>query len=140
MTRLTAALAVPLLALAACSGGDAEKKQADAPPVAVADERLPDGFTLYQGRQGAAEVQESSPQTGGKIITFSVNAPAEQIIRHYEREAEAAGLTYAGRLNAGEILSWEGRREGEGSPRTFGVTVLRKSEFSNVTLMFDVTQ
>ena len=139
MTRLTALFAVPLLALAACSGGEAEKK-ADAPPVAVADERLPDGFTLYQGRQGAAEVQESSPPTGGKIVTFSVNAPAEQIVRHYEREAEAAGLTYAGRLNAGEILSWEGRREGEGSPRTFGVTVLRKSEFSNVTLMFDVTQ
>jgi hypothetical protein len=139
MNRLTALFALPLFALAACSGGEAEKK-ADVPPVAVADERLPDGFTLYQGQQGAIEVQESSPPTGGKIITFSVNAPAEQIVRHYEREAEAAGLAYAGRLNAGEILSWEGRREGEGSPRTFGVTALRKSEYSNVTLMFDVTQ
>jgi hypothetical protein len=139
MTRLLAVVAVPLFALAACSGGEVEK-QADARPVAVADERLPDGFTLYQVQQDALEVQESSPPTGGKIITFSVIAPAEQILRHYEREAEAAGLAYAGRLNAGEILSWEGRREGEGTPRTFGVTVLRKSEYSNVTLMFDVTQ
>lgn len=111
------------------------------PKIAVSrsDPALPAGFTLYTGGGDIVGYTASEPETGGTVVTWSLVAQPNTVIRHYEAEALAAGLTYAGRLNGGEILSYEARRNGEGVPKTFSATVLKKGEYTNVTLNFDVT-
>lgn len=135
--RLIALL--PLLVLAACSpsgtGEDAAPKAAMSRP----DPALPSGFTLYTAGGNILDYAATEPDTGGKVVTYSLIAPLDEVYRHYERESEAAGMTYAGRLNAGELLSYESRRSGPGVPRTFSATVLKKGQYTNVTLNFDVT-
>lgn len=137
--RLIALL--PLALLAACN-------QAPENPAAVAAERvaqlsradpqLPDGFPIFLGEDGAREFVVKDVPTGGKIATFSIHAKPLDVRQFYEDRATAAGMTISGRLDAGEIVSIEARKEG-GNPRSFGATALRKGEFTNVTLMFDVT-
>ena len=51
---------------------------------------------------------------------------------------ETLRAAYAGRMNGGEILSYEARHDG-GTPRTFSVTAHDKGANTNVTLSFDVT-
>jgi hypothetical protein len=135
--RLTALL--PLLLIAGC--GDTAGEDAAAPKAALSrtDAALPSGFTLYTGGRDIIGFSASEPETGGTVVTWSMIAEPGDVIRHYEAEALTAGLTYAGRLNGGEILSYEARRTGEGEPRTFSATVLKKGEYTNVTLNFDVT-
>lgn len=129
---------LPLLLVAACGPTQDEEP---APKVAMsrADPSLPPGFTLYTGGGDVLELASSEPETGGKVVTWSITGEAEEVIRHYQRESIAAGMRYAGRLNGGEILSYEARRPGEGTPQTFSATVLRKGQYTNITLNFDVT-
>ncbi len=140
MTRLLALAMIPMLALSACDRADPAKQAAERrAETAQADPRLPAGFTIFHGGSQVLELGMAEPPTGGKIFTYSINAPLGEVMAHYRREAEAAGMTYRGRMNGGEIMSYEARREGEGEPRSFGATALRKGEFTNITLMFDVT-
>ncbi len=129
---------LPPMLVAACGPSASEDS---APKVALsrADPALPAGFTLFTGGSDIVGYNASAPETGGTVVTWSMIAQPSDVIRHYETEALAAGLTYAGRLNGGEILSYEARRTGEGEPKTFSATVLKKGEYTNVTLNFDVT-
>ena len=139
-TSLLIAAAVPLALLAGCGDSQDPAKAAAAQHAAVSrpDPRLPQGFTIFLGDSGAKEFTIMSPPTGGKIATFSVEGKPADVIAFYEREAQAAGMTYAGRMNGGEILSYEARHDG-GTPRTFSVTAHDKGANTNVTLSFDVT-
>jgi hypothetical protein len=128
----------PLLLLAAC-GSSGTEDAAPKQPVSRTDPALPAGFTVYLGTDGTREFAVSRPETGGLVATWTVIAEPEEVIRHYQRESLNAGMRYAGRLNGGEILSYEARRQGEGTPKTFSATVLRKGEYTNITLNFDVT-
>lgn len=144
MARSLLTLAVlPLLALAACNQTPEDPATVAREAVAAAsrvDPRLPAGFPIYLGSgEGAREVTLMSPPTGGKIMTFSIVAKPLDVRQFYEDRATAAGMTIAGRMDAGEIVSVEARHEG-GTPRTFGATALQKGEYTNVTLMFDVTR
>jgi hypothetical protein len=103
------------------------------------DERLPAGFPIYMGTgDGAKEVALMEPPTGGKIMTFSIVARPMDVRNFYEERATAAGMTISGRLDAADIVSVEATKPG-GTPHSFGATATRKGEFTNVTLMFDVT-
>lgn len=133
---------LPLLLVAACDGstaGNAGKAEASSTrPVSRADPRLPAGFTLFTGGTDVVELEVGEPSTGGKIFTYSITTPPREVIRFYERQAAAAGMSDAGSMNGAEILSYEARKA-EGAPRTFGVTALQKGTYTNVTLNFDVT-
>ncbi len=140
MNRLFACAILPLILLSACDNAEPVKQAADRQAqTAQADPRLPAGFTLYHGAAAVLELDMTEPPTGGRIFTYSTDVPLNEVMAHYRREADASGMAYAGRMNGGEIMSYEARRAGEGSPRTFGATALRKGEYTNVTLMFDVT-
>jgi hypothetical protein len=139
MTKLSIVALLPLALLAACSESAQTKATEQRIASTQVDKRLPAGFTIFHGGSTVRELAVVEPATGGKIVTFSIDAPLNEVMAHYRREADAAGLAYAGRMNGGEIMSYEARREGEGAPRKFGATALRKGEFTNVTLMFDVT-
>lgn len=132
---------LPFAVLAACNEPPADPVKAAAERVGEVsrpDPQLPDGFPIFLGDDGAREFTVKDVPTGGKIATFSIHAKPLDVRKFYEDRATAAGMTISGRLDAGEIVSVEARKEG-GNPRTFGATALRKGEFTNVTLMFDVT-
>lgn len=138
---LCLALIAPLALLGACNQTPADPAKAAAERVAEvsrADPQLPDGFPIFLGEDGARELVVKAVPTGGKIVTFSIHARPLDVRKFYEDRATAAGMTISGRLDAGEIVSVEARKP-DGSPRTFGATALQKGEFTNVTLMFDVT-
>ena len=138
---LLLAAAIPFALLAACGESQNPTKAAAEQHAAVSrpDERLPTGFTIFLGDSGAKEFTTMSPPTGGTIATFSVEAKPADVIAFYEREAQAAGMTYAGRMNGGDIMSYEARHDG-GTPRTFSVTAHDKGPNTNVALSFDVTR
>ncbi|QJQ32670.1 hypothetical protein GV829_09590 [Sphingomonas lacunae] len=132
---------LPLALVAACNQEPQDPaKAAEAKMAAISrpDPRLPVGFPIYLGEDGAREFVVEDVPTGGKIATFSIHARPLAVRNFYEERAKAAGMTIAGRMDGGEIVSVEARKEG-GNPRTFGATALQKGEFTNVTLMFDVT-
>ncbi len=133
---------LPLLLIAGCEAStpaDPAKTRAEATAaVSRADPNLPAGFALFTGGTEVVELEAAEPSTGGKIVTYSITAPPREVVRFYEAQATAAGMTNAGSMNGAEILSYEARKA-EGSPRTFGVTALQKGEYTNVTLNFDVT-
>ncbi|MFM9978888.1 MAG: hypothetical protein ACKVOP_12705 [Sphingomonadaceae bacterium] len=135
---------VPLLILNACGpsapADPVKAAQAERAAMSVADPRLPTGFSIFTG--GGGDVQEldfAEPSTGGKIFSFSVIAPPQNILRFYEEQSTAVGMAVDGRYNGGEVLSYEARKA-EGEPKTFGVTATRKGEYTNVVLNFDVTR
>ena len=133
---------VPLLVLTACEpsapADPAKAAQQERAAMSVADPRLPTGFAIFTAGGDVQELDFSEPSTGGKIFSFSIIASPQSVVQFYEAQALAAGMTYDGRLNAGEVLSYEARKA-EGEPKTFGATATRKGEYTNVTLMFDVT-
>lgn len=138
---LTLLALLPLAALTACNQTPADPAKAAAERMAEIsrpDPQLPTGFPIYLGDDGAREFTVKTVPTGGKIATFSIHAKPLDVRKFYEDQAVAAGMTISGRMDAGEIVSVEARKEG-GNPRTFGATALQKGEFTNVTLMFDVT-
>jgi hypothetical protein len=127
--------------LSACDlGGAGERAEAEREMAAslrgVADERLPDGFTLVNGRGGIRDLAISTE--GNTIIaSFATIATPRAVTNHYRREAEAAGMTYAGQLEATDMISTNYQRE-DPRPRTLSASALQKGEFTNITLSFDI--
>lgn len=134
---------VPLLVLTACEpsapADPAKAAQEERAATSIADPRLPDGFAIFTAGGDVQELDFSEPSTGGKIFSFSVIAPPQNILRFYEQQSTAVGMAVDGRYNGGEVLSYEARKA-EGEPKTFGVTATRKGEYTNVVLNFDVTR
>jgi hypothetical protein len=158
MQRLTTTiLAASALFLASCnSSADAPASKDGAESTTAtagrADPRLPAGFTIYTGEEGAREFV-IAPAGNGQMATFSVAAPAPIIRDFYERQAVANGMQVTGRVTSSDLANVDARREGtradtpmritEGqsppAPRTFGAMAVDKGPFTNVTLSFDVT-
>lgn len=142
MTRLTAAI-LPALLLAACGPSapadparEAAQRRAN---VSQADPRLPTGFAIYRGEVGDVREFQIAPAGEGQIATFSVIGRPETIRRFYEEQAVAAGMQVIGRVSTGDFMSVDARRQGAGNPHTFSMAAVHKGEYTNVTLMFNVT-
>ena len=135
-------LTLPAMLLCACGsepGTSTRTATETAATMSRPDDRLPSGFPIYMGTgDGAKEVTVMEPPTGGKIMTFSSVARPMDVRNFYEERAVAAGMTICGRLDAADIVSVDATKPG-GPPHSFGATATRKGEFTNVTLMFDVT-
>jgi hypothetical protein len=129
--------------LAACDlGGAGERAEAEKSVAAsirgVIDERLPDGFTLANGRGGIRDLSVST--TGNvSVVAFATVASPRAIMTHYRREAEAAGMTYAGQMEAADMIATNYRRDNP-RPRTLSVAALQKGAFTNVTLSFGIAE
>ncbi len=140
MKPILAALGVPMLLLAACNmGGGGSSAPAAQAPISRPDANVPRGFDLYIGHGDVRELHVDHPTTGGTVISYSIIAEPREVIDHYERLSTAAGMHYAGRLDAGDQLSYDARND-NGSPRTMTVTATKKAEYTNVSLYFDVTR
>ncbi len=149
MTRHVCLLFATLLALSGCGPAPSD------PPVdpvkaaaarranmSITDPRIPSGFTIYSGNSGQVREFKILPVAAGqpgKVATFSVIGQPQVIRDFYEAQAVAAGMTVIGRVHAGELMSVDARRDGEGSPHTFSAMAVKKGQHTNVTLQFDVT-
>lgn len=102
----------------------------------AADERLPEGFTLANGQGGVRDLSISE-ENRVTIAAFATVAPPRAIIAFYRSEAEAAGMTYAGRVDAADMITLR-MAKADGDPYSIAITALRRGEFTNVTLMFNV--
>jgi hypothetical protein len=132
-----------VLSLTACDlGGAGERAEAERQVAAsirgIADERLPEGFTIANGRGDVRDLSVSS--TGNTTIAaYATIGSPRAILQHYRREAEAAGMTYAGQMEAPDMIVTNYRRA-DPRPRTLSVAALQKGEFTNVTLSFGISE
>jgi len=143
MKRSLLALALPVMLLAGCQpGGDPQKAAAEhLAEVSRADPRIPAGFKLYIGSDGAHDF--SIHDAGrGKIATWAVTDRPHDVTRYYEDEAVAAGFEVIGRVDAGDLTSLDVRtKDADAAHRhTMSVMAADKGEFTNITLMYDVTR
>jgi hypothetical protein len=135
------ALSAGCLSVAACDlGGAGERANAEravaASIRATAHEGLPAGFSLAAGRGGIRDLSVAD-NDGAVIAAFATIASPRAINDHYRREAEAAGMTFAGQMEASDMLVTNYRRDNP-EPRSLSVSALQKGEFTNVTLSFGV--
>ncbi|MEQ1687941.1 MAG: hypothetical protein ABL874_05160 [Sphingopyxis sp.] len=143
MPRLAVLLA-PALLLAACGPSTPADPAREAAQhranVSQADPRMPTGFTIYRGEVGDVREFQIAPAGDGQIATFSVIGRPDTIRRFYEDQAVAAGMQVIGRVSTGDFMSVDARRAGAGNPHTFSMAAVHKGEYTNVTLMFNVTE
>ena len=147
MKRMFIAQCLTILTLAGCGPSatapdPAKTAEARRANVSITDPRMPEGFTIYVGETGRVqEFQIAAAGEGipGRIATFSVLARPNRVRDFYEAQAVARGMDIVGRVNANEVVSVDARQSGEGTPHTFGAMAVKKGQYTNVTLMFDVT-
>lgn len=143
MTRLVATLISALL-LTACEpsapADPAREAAQHRANVSQADPRMPTGFTIYRGEVGDVREFQIAPAGNGQIATFSVIGRPGTIRTFYEDQAVAAGMQVIGRVSTGDFMSVDARRPGAGNPHSFSMAAVHKGEYTNVTLMFNVTQ
>ncbi|MFM6854091.1 MAG: hypothetical protein ACKOUM_08425, partial [Sphingopyxis sp.] len=115
MKQLILFAAVPMLALAACgdtgaapstAAGGAGAGATGAAALSRADERMPHGMAVYVGQSGARDfsIQDSAQ---GQIATYAVAAKPHDVVAFYEDAAKKLGMTYNGRVDAGDIVNVE---------------------------------
>ena len=142
MARIIAAL-LPIALLSACGpsapANPAQEAAQHRANVSQADPRMPTGFAIYRGEVGDVREFQIAPAGDGQIATFSVIGRPETIRRFYEEQAVAAGMQVVGRVSTGDFMSVDARRTGAGNPHTFSMAAVHKGEYTNVTLMFNVT-
>lgn len=149
MNRAPLLTALAVMMLAGCGSGQGTADRPDPAKLAearranqsISDPRLPAGFSIYSGERGEVrefQIGPAMPGSDGKVATFSVIAQPHIVRQFYEDQAVASGMVVEGRVNAGEFMSVDARRSGEGSPHTFSAAAVRKGEYTNVTLQFDV--
>lgn len=134
---------VPALLLVGCDAPPAADPAREAAlhraHVSQADPRMPAGFTIYRGEVGDVREFQIAPADSGQIATFSVIGRPGTIRQFYEDQAVAAGMQVIGRVSTGDFMSVDARRQGPAKPHTFSAMAVHKGEYTNVTLVFDVT-
>lgn len=94
--------------------------------------KLPDGFTIMPGAKVISASNISTEQGSGSMTMLEIAKPAEDVIAHYRKQAEAAGIKIQLEMNN------EGTRmiggEGEGG-LTFSLTASEVDGSTNVQLM-----
>lgn len=81
---------------------------------------LPDGFTLFPEAKVVTNAVVKQPDGQGTMLTFETEAPPEDVVAHYRREAEAAGFAIEVVLDAGGTLTIGGTRASDRA--TFSLT------------------
>ena len=94
---------------------------------------LPDGFTLFPRAKVVTNTVVEQPGGQRTMVAFETDAPPDEVIAHYRREAAAAGFAIEVVLDAGGTLTIGGTRASdratfsltasEGTPTTAQLTI-----------------
>ena len=94
---------------------------------------LPEGYTLFPEATVVTNTVVKQPGGHWTMVAFETDAPPEDVIAHYRREAEAAGFAIEVVLDAGGTLTIGGTRASdratfsltasEGAPTTAQLTI-----------------
>ena len=125
--------------LSACDLGGGERPTA--PPDtsglrATLDPRLPAGFSIATGEGGVRDLAVSGEPGGDQVISYATIAPVRIVTQFYRQQATEAGMTYAGQMDAGDMIATNFART-DGAPRRLSVSASRESEFTNISLTFN---
>lgn len=141
MRALVLGIAIAAMApmLSACELGGGERTVAPPDTSALAgtvDPRLPEGFSLATGEGGVRDLAVSGEPGGDQVITWATVGSPRIVTQFYRQEATAAGMTYAGQLDAGDMIATNFART-TGSPRRLSVSVTDEGAFMNISLTFN---
>lgn len=126
-------------ALAACELGGGERRVA--PPDTSAlrstvDPRLPQGFALATGRGGVRDLAVTGEAGGDQVISYATIAAPRIVTQFYRQQATEARMTYAGQMDAGDMIATNFVRS-DGEPRRLSVSASQEGEFTNISLTFN---
>lgn len=79
----------------------------------AANAKLPDGFTPYPGSTMTGGFTATGKDGQGGMASFEAPGKAEDVIAHFRRQAEAAGLEVKAEVKAGETLMFGAERPGD---------------------------
>lgn len=80
------------------TGPDGEVAQIQSGP--GADVALPDGFSVYPGADVVSSTTVNAGDGEGAMVLMSAPASADEVIAFYRQQAETAGITISGDMNA----------------------------------------
>ncbi|WP_077148857.1 hypothetical protein [Sphingopyxis sp. KK2] len=98
--------------------------------------KLPKGFTPYPGATmtgGMAATGPGGEQSG--MASFEVKGQAADVIAHYRKQAEAAGLKVASEVKAGDMMMFSAEPAGGGKSGVH-VTATQAGDTVNGTVTF----
>jgi len=83
---------------------------------------LPGGFSLYPGSSVTSNSVIEQGERTGSMILFEADDPPEDVITHFRRQAEAAGVDIQMDATMGESLMLAGENDAEGLSFQVGAT------------------
>ena len=91
------------------------------------DARLPAGLTPYPGSKMTGGFAGSSDGKQGGLASFEVKAKAAEVVAHYRRQIEAAGLKVKSEMNAGDTIIIGAEKPGD-DKTTIQVTATQEGD------------
>lgn len=91
----------------------------------AANAKLPAGFTLYPGAKITGGMAAKSKDGESGMTSFEVQGQAADVIAHFKKQAEAAGLKVTSEVKAGEMMMLSAEK-GDGGKHDVQVTATQE--------------
>ena len=91
------------------------------------DAKLPAGLTPYPGSKMTGGFAGASDGKQGGLASFEVKAKAAEVVAHYRRQIEAAGLKVKSEMNAGDTIIIGAEKPGD-EKTTIQVTATQEGD------------
>lgn len=101
----------------------------------AANAKLPAGFTLYPGAKVTGGMTASGKDGDSGLASFEVKGQAADVIAHYRKQAEAAGLKVSSEIKAGDTMMF-GAEKPDGGKGGVQVTATQAGDMVNGTLSY----
>ena len=101
----------------------------------VANARLPAGFTAYPGARMTGGMSASGKDGESGMASFEVKGQAADVIAHFRKQAEAAGLKVSSEVKAGDMMMFSAEK-GEGGKGGVQVTATQAGDTVNGTVTY----
>ncbi|MBH5323134.1 hypothetical protein [Aurantiacibacter sediminis] len=86
--------------LASCGDGTASSEAEGEEAVAIADEQMPEGFSLPEGTQIVSSTSVDIAGGAGTVLLLDSTLSTEELEEHFAEEARAAGFNLTEGINA----------------------------------------
>ena len=101
----------------------------------AANTKLPTGFTLYPGAKITGGMAASGKDGESGLASFEVKGQAVDVIAHYRKQAEAAGLKVTSEVKAGDTMMF-GAEKPDGGKGGVQVTATQSGDMVTGALTY----